>query len=114
MLSTRGWKSVKPARSASALGTAPQRATQQGRNFLRRQRTAEDITLHDVALLFDDDRELGAGLHPFGDHAQAQRMRHRDDRRDDLGIFLVLVNLHNEAAIDLERVDGEAPQIAER
>ena len=41
-------------------------------------------------------------------------MGHRDDGRDDLGVFLVGVDFEDEAAIDLEGVDGKATQIAKR
>ena len=41
-------------------------------------------------------------------------MGHRDDGRDDLGVFMVGVDLEDETAIDLEGVDRKAAQIAER
>ena len=64
-------------------------------------------------MLGDDDLQLRCGLHPFDDHPQPKRMGHRDDGRDDLGVFRVGVDFEDEAAIDLEGVDGKAAQIAE-
>ena len=52
-------------------------------------------------------------LDALGDDAQAQAVRERDDRFHDRGVVRVRHEFAHEAAIDLEFVEREAPQVAQ-
>src|SRR5438552_226021 len=70
-------------------------------------RTAEQVALHEVAVAALQEVELCLGLHALGDHLHAQRMRERDDGRDDRHLVVVAGHLGDEAAVDLQVVDRE-------
>ena len=53
-------------------------------------------------------------LHALGDRRHAERMDHRDDRLHQSGIATVLGHPRNEAAVDLQRVERQVGEMAER
>ena len=52
-------------------------------------------------------------LDAFGDDAQAQRMRELDDRIDDRTRIDAVLDVHHEAAIDLQLLGGQLAQVAQ-
>ena len=56
---------------------------QQGREFPLGQRPAEQIALHGVAAVLNQEALLILGFHPFGNHLQAQAATERDNGADD-------------------------------
>ncbi len=53
-------------------------------------------------------------LHPFGHRAHVQGVGHADDHPDDGAQVIAGREFAHEAAVDLERVEGEAAQVGER
>jgi hypothetical protein len=53
-------------------------------------------------------------LDPLGDHPQSQRMTHSNDRGCDGCVVGLDRDLPDEGAIDLQRIEGEVLQVAER
>ena len=54
------------------------------------------MPLHFVAVMLFEEAVLLAGLDPFGNHAQAQAVRHRDHRLRNRGIVLVVRQIEDE------------------
>src|SRR5690606_11032552 len=59
----------------------------------------------------DQQLELRLVLHALGGHAQAQGLAERNDGASEGAVVRVPGDVANEAAIDLESVDGEAPKV---
>src|SRR5581483_3169037 len=57
---------------------------------------------------------LRRALHAFGDDFDLEAVRHADDRGDHRGIVGIALDVAHEAAVDLYRIDREAPQVRER
>ena len=62
----------------------------------------------------DQPAELQVGLDTFGDRRVTERVRHGEDRGDQAVVGAVLAEVHDELAVDLDLVDGQAPQVGER
>ena len=77
-------------------------------------RPRQQIALAVVAAEILQQRKLGLGFDAFGDHFLFEALGERDDRLQDLGIFAAFADAVNERAVDLERVERQAVQIAER
>src|SRR3569832_1260895 len=73
-----------------------------------RQRLAEKISLHFIALKFAQELRLLRGFHAFGNHVQAQALCLRVDGASDGGILVVRQLVFVERAVDLEAVDRKA------
>src|SRR5580658_3497929 len=58
--------------------------------------------------------DLLTALHTFCDHRKTQRVAESDDRPDDCSVVVPSVQVGDEAAIDLETLDGEPLQVTER
>ena len=58
-------------------------------------------------------RQLGLGLHAFGDGFQVQPVGHLDDGLDNAGVLLVVGQALDKRLVDLELADAEAFQIAQ-
>jgi len=78
------------------------------------QGPTEVVALRFVAALGPEECELVARFHAFGAHVQAQAVRHPDDGPDDRCVVRLDEDLAHERLVDLEAVEREAPQIAER
>src|SRR5688572_30138821 len=76
--------------------------------------TAEQITLHAVAVPRGQELELLLGLHALRDHLQLQGVREGDDGGGDGGVVGVGGDVAYERLVDLQGVDGEPLQVAER
>ena len=87
---------------------------QQLRELLGRHRGAQIEPLRRVATDALEERELRLVLDALGDDAEPQDPRHRDDGFDDRSRRVVGQHLRDERAVDLDRVDREALQIAQR
>src|SRR5207253_7143407 len=81
--------------------------------FVDRLRLGEQITLTVVASETLKQGELGLGLDALGDDFLLEILCERDDGLEDLRILAALADAVNERAVDLERVEGQAMQIAE-
>ena len=53
-------------------------------------------------------------LDALGGHGHAERLRHRDDRRDDRSAAVIGFDFREEAAVDLQVIDREFAQVAQR
>src|SRR5688572_6668690 len=73
--------------------------------LLRRDRPAEEVALHLVALVRLEEVALGGVLDALADHLQVQRMAERDDGpRQDAAVWpAVRGDVAHERAVDLER-----------
>ena len=60
------------------------------------------------------EAQLPLRLDPFGDHPDAEAVRQADDRGDDRAVLLADLEVGDEAAVDLERVDRELLEVGER
>ncbi|APC21394.1 hypothetical protein BME99_17435 [Pseudomonas protegens] len=70
--------------------------------------------LHLIALNVAQDPELLCGLHPLGDHPQGQCMPQVDNRLDNGAPGIVVVEPGDEAAVDLQAIQGEGLQALQR
>src|SRR5512146_2938284 len=78
----------------------------------RRLRLATEVSLPLIALEHADVVELLLRLDTLGDDLQPNAVREENDRAYDGCVGVARRQITHEAAIDLELVDGEAPQIA--
>src|SRR3954471_10106250 len=77
-------------------------------------RPAQMVSLRIAAPQLAQDLELPLVLHPFRHHLHVQALRQREDGVDDLQRLLGLADALDEAAVDLQGVDGELVQVGER
>ena len=77
-------------------------------------RRDEQVALPLRAAMVGEERELLGPLDPFGDDVDAERLTERDDGGGDGAVVGVVRHAVHEAAIDLQRVDREEAQCAER
>ena len=70
--------------------------------------------LNAVAAFCTQERELLGRLDALGDDLEIERVRHRDHGADDRRVFGLVREIGHERAVDLDRVEREPPQIAER
>ncbi|MCY1276714.1 hypothetical protein D9M70_253820 [compost metagenome] len=82
--------------------------------LVRRHRPAEEEALHLVARVFAEEVQLFLALHALGDHHQVQAVGHGDDGAGDLRVLFAVGQAVDEAAVDLQHVDGELLEVVER
>src|SRR3954454_23958699 len=87
--------------------------TQYSRDLLRGNSLAEQISLGDVAAQGRQLSDVLRVLDPLRDDLQPERVRQADQRRDDARVAR-LVERGDERAVDLELVDGEPAEVAQR
>src|SRR5678810_544124 len=75
------------------------------------ERLADQVALDEVAAAAREEVALALLLHALGDDAHVERVRERDDRRDDRALLAVAGQLGDEAAVDLQLVHREALEI---
>src|SRR5687768_5906487 len=75
---------------------------------------ADQIALDLVAAFGTQHFELLGRLHAFGEHRDAEAAAEADDRADDRSRLGVVDHVLNEAAVDLDLVEREHPEIAQR
>ncbi len=78
------------------------------------QGLAEDIALHELDAELAQRHDAGLVLDAFGDHVAVEHLGHAGDDADDLEAFAAVGHAHDEGAVDLQRVEGEAVQVRER
>ena len=67
-----------------------------------------------IALVETQEFELFASLYPFCNYVQAQLLRHGENRRTNSSIVSILMQVFNEGAVDLDRINREALQVTQR
>src|SRR3569623_942117 len=85
-----------------------------GWNFGRRNRFAEEVTLHFIAAFRRNIIKLRDSLHALGRSTHAEALSEADDRPDDHLRAFSIRQIANERLIDLQLVEREAAQIAQR
>jgi len=102
-MAVRMWRSRTPGRLEEARG-----------EFLGRQRRAAEEALDLLAAGASEELLLFGVLHPFGDHRQLQAVGEGDDGAGDGGVVVVVGQAGDERLVDLQDVDGQALEVAER
>src|SRR3984893_3543914 len=87
---------------------------QHGGDFLERLRPAEQIAPHLDAAFGAQDLELLLGLDALGRGDPPETRAEPRHRADDRDAIVFLAELADEGAVDLDLVEREAAQIAER
>ena len=82
-------------------------------HLLRIPRTAPVVPLREVAAEELELRALCGRLDALGDDGQVKGPRQMDDRRHDRRRLRLVADAGDEAAVDLEAVDREAPKMGE-
>lgn len=77
-------------------------------------RAVEQVALTNVAALAAQVAKLRGRFHALGHDLQAQIVGHGDHRRSDLHVVLAVRNVLDEAAVDLDDIDREFLQVAQR
>src|ERR1700687_1252041 len=83
-------------------------------NVRQRKRPGEQVTLRPRAAQAAQRRDLLLGLDALGDDLDAEPLAEHEDGLDDLDLAVVGGHRLYERAIDLERVDRQLVQVAER
>src|ERR1700761_6669072 len=89
-------------------------ATDQRSILPDRQRLADQIALHRVAALVGQEGKLLQRLDTFGHQRHAEAMAEIDHGGDDRGRLWVAAEIDDESAVDLDLVERERLQVAER
>src|SRR3954447_20347365 len=97
------------SRSCEQLGGGA--ADQRRLGLEARQRVAESLC--DRAAERYEFGGLLCRLDALGDHVEVERVRHAHDRRDDRSVVVAPPESLYEAAVDLQRVDREALEVAQ-
>ena len=79
-----------------------------------RPRARLSVTLDLVDFVFAQQLQLFVVLDTLGDDLHAHGMRHRHQRLDDFLVAFVAADIADEAAIDLEAVDRQRLEVAQR
>src|SRR3569623_668933 len=79
-----------------------------------RQGPADEETLYLIAARLAQEGELFGCLHALRHHVEAQAPGHGDDGGDDGRVVLIGLHVADEGAVDLESLDREALEIAQR
>src|SRR3569623_1790637 len=99
-------------RSGAFEHSAPAREQRVG--LVLRQGPADEETLYLIAARLAQEGELFGCLHALRHHVEAQAPRHGDDGGDDGRVVLIGLHVADEGAVDLESLDREALEIAQR
>jgi hypothetical protein len=106
------------SRASGSQSAARERAGESARHVVRRvvgrQRAREVVALREVAAQPTQAFELVGGLDPLRDHVHAEAVRQRHDRPDDLLVAFLRGRAAHERLVDLDGVEREAVQVAER
>ena len=74
--------------------------------YSTRFRSSEQKALAGLAAEIDQLVEYLLGLDPLGGGLQSKRATETEDGLDDLGLLGVVQHLHDEGAVDLERIEA--------
>lgn len=106
---------AEDGRPFSATPTIPTEIADQHRDDLsRRKRFADEIPLNLCAPFSAQQIELLFGLHSFRCDGRIEGCAHSDDSPNDRRAIRLIAELADEALIDLDLVEREAAQVAER
>ncbi len=78
------------------------------------QRCTEQKTLNFRTTEFAQTLILVNVLHAFGDYRKSEPVSHDDDRLNDHGVLSVRDHAGDEGTVNLDGINGQIPQIAER
>ena len=111
-----GDRTVKPLQTIMSFHPMPpgMALLQQLEHFIGGQGAAEEIALHGIAALRSQKIELLLGFDAFGHDPEMQATGHGDDGGDDGRVVLVYRDISHESLVDLDDVDGQALEIAQR
>src|SRR5438876_5970056 len=110
MACSREGRSLPVMRSKSWGG----RSKQLQAELLERDRAGEEIPLGALAPEPPQELRLLQGLHAFGYDVDPEALSQHEDALDDLDLALVVSHGAHEGTVDLEGVDGQLVQVAER
>src|SRR5437879_5409924 len=106
------WRAYR--RVSTASGNRGRSLREPQAQVVGRERPAPQIALAELAAeIAQVAGQLGI-LDPFGDDGEPERMGERDHAGDDGGVALAGGQTAHEAAVDLELVDGQLPEVHER
>ena len=105
---------VPPARPPREPPPPRPAAPSQASVSAKRHRPGGEEALVAVAAELGEHRALRLGLHPLGQGADAERVRHRDHRGGQRPLLLARLDAGDEAAVDLDAVDHEPAQVGDR
>src|SRR5882724_3025936 len=77
-------------------------------------RLRKEVTLTAMTEQLPQQGHLLLGLDTLGYDIHSQVLRQHQDRPNDFNVFFVIHDARNEGTVDLQRVDGEPVQVAER
>src|SRR3546814_17292900 len=98
-----GWRSAPTGVAAQSLG-----------QDVAGYRLVEQVALTDITAMTTQEFQLLRCFDSFSDDLQVQLAGHGDHCRGDLHVVLVAGDVLDKAAIDLDHVDGEFLQVAQR
>src|SRR4029079_6438865 len=78
------------------------------------ERVRDEEALRLLAAVALQELVLRSGLDALGDHAQAERMRQRNDRLRDRLVVAVLLEAAHEALVDLDALDRQPREVRQR
>lgn len=67
-----------------------------------------------VASVFGQKSCLFGIFYPFGDQIEIEVLRHRDDRKGELNVVMIVRQSPYERLIDFDFIDGEPFEVGER
>ena len=95
-------------------GNLPSCLTQERREFLRRNRRREEITLHQITPDLLQRLHLFLGLHAFGHHRRGEVPCDLDDDLQHVGILLLSEGRADELHVQFQHVDGKRREHIQR
>ncbi len=81
---------------------------------LHRHRPSEQVALEAFAAVQLEETQLARGFHAFGHDLQVEALGQRQDGADDGRIVGVGEHIAHEALVDLDQVEGQALEVAQR
>src|SRR3954454_9011601 len=106
-LAPRARLAARTTRRGARAGDGPEARGDQRAEFVRRHRPREEEALRLLAAERAQERGLRVELDALGNLVEAERVRHVDDGADDGGVVLVVHDVCDERAVDLERGERE-------
>src|SRR5579872_3077540 len=82
--------------------------------LIDRKRLADEVALDGVAALLGEEGKLLLGFHALGDDRHFEAVTKTDDRANDRRRLRAAAEIHDEGAVDLDLVERECLQIAQR
>ncbi|MNI64241.1 hypothetical protein D3C73_1196710 [compost metagenome] len=83
-------------------------------HLVLRHRTCDEISLANVAPQLQQQLAMLDAFHPFGNHLSAKRPRQAYNRLGQGQIVVIMQDVANERAVDLDRLRAQALEVTER